>query len=360
MPEQLGEKTEQATPRRREEVRGRGNVARSVDLNAATVLLGATAAVAFLGERLARSVAQLVVGFFNAPSWVAITPSQVHQEFVATMWALAQGLLPLLAVIVATALAINLVQVGFLASSTSLMPDLSRLSPLKGFGRIFSLQGLVRLGVNLLKLAGIAALTAWVLYSELPVLAGLTLLEPLQIGQYGVESTLGLAWKLCGALFVLGLLDYGFQKWKFNRDIRMTRQEVRDEMKQMEGDPQMRQRRRQVQRELANQRMAQKVPESDVVITNPTELAIAIQYEPHAMAAPIVVAKGAGFLAERIRNLARENDVPLVENKPLAQSLYRNVEVGHPVPIELYEAVAEVLAYVYQLKGKSDPFAIAN
>jgi flagellar biosynthetic protein FlhB len=360
MPEQFGEKTERATPRRREEVRRRGNVARSVDLSAAAVLLGSTAAVAFLGERLAHTVAELLVRYCRAPAWVVATPADVHGEFVAVMFRLAQGMLPLLLAVAAAALVINLAQVGFLASTTALKPDLARMSPLKGIQRIFSLQGLVRLVVNLLKLAGIAALTYGVLRAELPALAGLAMLEPIEIGRYGVESTLGLAWKICGALFAVALLDYAFQKWKFERDIRMTRQEVRDELKEMEGDPHLRHRRRQIQRQLANQRMARQVPESDVVITNPTELAIAIKYEPHEMAAPVVVAKGAGFVAERIRKIARENDVPLVENKPLAQALYRTVEIGHPVPIELYEAVAEVLAYVYQLKGRTDPFASEN
>ena len=360
MPEQLGEKTEQATPRRREEVRRRGNVARSVDLNAAAVLLGSTAAVALLGPSAASWAAQMLTSFLEAPVWTTMTPDQLHQVMITTLQGVGRGLLPLLLVIAAVALAVNLLQVGFLASTTAITPDLARMSPLRGLQRIFSLQGLVRLVVNLLKLLGIAALTSWVVYGEMPALAGLALFEPLQIGHYGVESTLALAWKLCGALFVLAILDYGFQKWKYEKDIRMTRQEVRDELKEMEGDPQMRQRRRQIQRELANQRMGAKVPEADVVITNPTELAIAIKYEPHEMAAPLVVAKGAGFLAARIRDIARENDVPLVENKPLAQALYRNVEIGQPVPIDLYEAVAEVLAYVYQLKGKTDPFDNRN
>lgn len=332
-------------------------MARSVDLNAAAVLLGSTAAIAVLGPTLASWAAHMLTGFLQAPAWTTMTPAQLHQVLVTVAVGLVRGLLPLLLAIAAVALAVNLLQVGFLASTTAITPDLARLSPLKGLQRIFSLQGLVRLVVNLLKLAGIAGLTSWVIYGEMPALAGLVLFDPLEIGQYGVESTLGLAWKLCGALFVLALLDYGFQKWKFERDIRMTRQEVRDELKEMEGNPQMRQRRRQIQRELANQRMSAKVPEADVVVTNPTELAIAIKYEPHEMAAPVVVAKGAGFLAARIRDIARENEVPLVENKPLAQALYRTVEIGQPVPIDLYEAVAEVLAYVYQLKGRTDPFA---
>ncbi|MDZ7619611.1 MAG: EscU/YscU/HrcU family type III secretion system export apparatus switch protein, partial [Patescibacteria group bacterium] len=156
---------------------------------------------------------------------------------------------------------------------------------------------------------------------------------------------------------ILALLDYAYQKWKHEQDLRMTTQEVREEMKNLEGDPQVMARRRQVQRELARQRLEGAVPKADVVVTNPTELAVAIQYDPTTMAAPIVVAKGAGILAQRIRQIALENGIPVVERKPLAQALYREVDVNHPVPKEKYAAVAEVLAYVYQLQGKKIPGA---
>ena len=158
-----------------------------------------------------------------------------------------------------------------------------------------------------------------------------------------------------GALFALAILEYGFQFWKFEEDLKMTDQEVRDEMKESQGDPQVLQRRRQVQRQLANGRLSSQVPKSDVVVTNPTELAIAIQYDPETMVAPIVIAKGAGIIAQRIRRLALEHEVPIVERKPLAQFLYKSVDVGAAIPAEQYKAVAEVLKYVYQLKGKKLP-----
>jgi flagellar biosynthetic protein FlhB len=161
--------------------------------------------------------------------------------------------------------------------------------------------------------------------------------------------------KVAIALLVLAILDYGFQRWKFEQDLRMTPQEVREEMKNLEGDPQVAARRRQVQRQLAQSRVSAAVPKADVVITNPTELAVAIQYDPEEMAAPIVVAKGAGAVAQRIRKLALEHNVPIVEKKPLAQALYKEVDIGHPIPHDKYAAVAEVLAYVYQLKGKTIP-----
>ena len=163
--------------------------------------------------------------------------------------------------------------------------------------------------------------------------------------------------KIGVALLVLSILDYGFQRWKYERDLRMTPQEMREEMKNLEGNPQMIARRRQMHRQMAMHRLADAVPKADVVITNPTELAVAIQYLPETMAAPIVVAKGAGMIAQRIRELALAAGIPVVEKKPLAQALYRHVDIEHPIPQDKYAAVAEVLAYVYQLKGKKIPGA---
>ena len=157
------------------------------------------------------------------------------------------------------------------------------------------------------------------------------------------------------ALVLLALLDYGLQRWKHEQDLKMTHQEVREEMKNLQGDPQIVARRRQIQRQMVLNRISSAVPKADVIVTNPTELAVAIQYDPLEMAAPVVVAKGAGVLAQRIRRLALENNIPIVERKPLAQLLYKDVDIGKPVPTESYAAVAEVLAYVYQLKGKKMP-----
>ena len=170
-----------------------------------------------------------------------------------------------------------------------------------------------------------------------------------------IEILLWTSLKIGLALLLLALLDYAFQRWKHEQDLKMTSQEVREEMKNLEGDPQVVARRRAVQRQLALNRLSNAVPKADVVITNPTELAVAIRYEPEEMAAPIVVAKGAGLIAQRIRRLALEHGIPIVENKPLARALYRDVEINQPIPEDRYAAVAEVLAYVYQLKGKEIP-----
>ena len=176
-----------------------------------------------------------------------------------------------------------------------------------------------------------------------------------ELGPFMIDIVLTTALWVGLALFTLALFDFAYQKWKHEQDLMMTNQEVRDEMKNMQGDPQIIARRRAVQRQLALNRMSDKVPQADVIVTNPTELAVAIQYDPETMVAPVVVAKGAGVLAQRIRRLALEHNIPVVERKPLARLLYKEVEPGQPVPDDSYTAVAEVLAYVYQLKGKTMP-----
>ncbi len=201
-------------------------------------------------------------------------------------------------------------------------------------------------------IAGVAYISLW---SQREKILGLSGLGVPEIALFILQILLWTALKIAGALLLLALLDYGFQWWKHEQDLKMTPQEIREELKNLEGNPQIVARRRQVQRQLALTRISAAVPKADVVITNPTELAVAIQYEPETMAAPIVVAKGAGVIAQRIRSLALEHGIPIVEKKPLAQALYREVEINHPIPHDKYAAVAEVLAYVYQLKGKTIP-----
>ena len=193
------------------------------------------------------------------------------------------------------------------------------------------------------------------LYGQREKILGLAAMTTLGFANFLTQILIWTSMKIAMALLLLAVLDYGFQWWKQERDLRMTTQEVREELRNLEANPQMAARRKQVQRQLALNRISSAVPKADAVITNPTELAIAIQYDPATMAAPIVVAKGAGLIAAQIRKLALESGIPILERKPLAQALYREVEINHPIPQERYAAVAEVLAYVYQLKGKKIP-----
>jgi flagellar biosynthetic protein FlhB len=269
-------------------------------------------------------------------------------------------MLPVLGLVLLAGVASNLFQVGFMWVPSRVAPDASRLSPLAGLKRILSLPGVMRLGFGLIKVALIGVLASiliWLRHDEILQSSGYALPE---LARFLADISLQLLLWIGLALVLLALADYAFQRWKHEQDLKMTHQEIREELKNMQGDPQILARRRNVQRQMAMNRVSSAVPQADVVVTNPTELSVAIKYEPGEMAAPIVVAKGAGVIAQRIRRLALENDIPIVERKPLAQLLYKEVDINHPIPDESYGAVAEVLAYVYQLKGKKPPTPLTN
>jgi flagellar biosynthetic protein FlhB len=246
-------------------------------------------------------------------------------------------------------------QFGFLYLPDKVALDWQRINPLQNYGRIFSLNNAVHLGFGLLKVLLIVTVAATALWGERARMLHLAGQSPAEVGSYLLSILLWTSLKIGGALGVLALLDYGFQYWKHEQDLRMTTQEIKEEIKQQQGDPQVAARRKQVQRQMVLNRLSTTVPKADVVVTNPTELAVALEYDPERMAAPAVIAKGAGVLAQRIRRLALESSVPIVERKELARALYANVDVGQQVPAEQYAAVAEVIRYVYQLKRKPLP-----
>lgn len=352
MADEHGDKTELPTDRRRQEMRERGNVARSVDLNTAVSVLAAATALNFLGPDAVSSLIDLLRKCLTAPVWTDIDSKMIVGELVSIGILLVRGVGPLFALMLLSSVAINLAQVGFLVSTESLQPNLSRINPLEGFKRIFSMQGIVRLVGSAIKLIVLTAVVAGFISAQLPLFLRSADLETVQICRQTGESLISLSFQLALALGGLALLDYGFQWWKFEQDLKMTKEEVREEMRHMEGDPHIRQRRKEAHRKLTDARQLQQVKTADVVVTNPTEFAVALKYDAKKMAAPIVVAKGADAQAQRIRRVAAENGVPIVEKKPLARALYRDVKVGQPVPVELYEAVAEILAYVYRLNAK--------
>jgi len=355
MAEQNGEKTQEPTQHRRQKAREEGSIAKSQDLASALMLLAGMGALLLLGRALVQYLGRCLVAHLGGPAWLSADASFATLTWNGAMFDLARHLLPLLGVILLAAVLSNLGQFGFIFLPAKLAPDLSRLDPLQGLQRMFSLASLARLGFGLFKLAVVAAVAAVVVYQEREAILALAGASLPDLSFYLAEMLLWTTIKIGVALLVLALLDYGFQWWKHEQDLRMTPQEVREELRQLEGDPQIAARRRAVQRQLAMNRLSDAVPKADVVVTNPTELAVAIRYDPETMAAPVVVAKGAGLLAERIRKLALEHGIPVVERKPLAQALYRDVEIDHPVPQDKYAAVAEVLAYVYHLKGKKLP-----
>ena len=356
MAEESGEKTHDATPHRRQQAREQGQVAYSQDLGSAALLLVGVLVLSYYGYAVIDQVMLFMERQLSTGGGSLVADDRLlisHGESVLKTFGV--SMLPILAVMTVAGALSTVLQIGLLFVPEKVQPDLSRLSLLAGLKRIFSLQGVVKLGFGMIKILIVCAVAATVIQGRWNEILYASELALPDLGRLLIEIIFQTALWVGATLFALALLDYGFQKWKFEQDLKMTHQEMREEMKNMQGDPQIIARRRQVQRQMALNRIGDKVPKADVVVTNPTELAIAIQYDPETMAAPVVVAKGAGVIAQRIRKLALENNIPVVERKPLAQLLYKEVDVNRPIPDQSYGAVAEVLAYVYQLKGKKMP-----
>lgn len=355
MAESAGEKSFDATPHRRQEARDEGQVVFSQDLGSAAMLMVGVLLLMILSGGVIEFCAKLIQHQLGDVPALRTNRDMLLTEWLHIAYGLAVVLLPILGLMMLGGALASILQVGLLWVPDRLAPDISRISPLAGLKRIFSLSGTARLGFGLVKVlvvTGVAIAVLWVRWDEIMRSSGL---EIPQLARFLVSiSTSTILW-IGLALLILAILDYGVQRWKFEKDLRMTHQEVREEMKNLQGDPQIVARRRAIQRQLVNNRISTSVPKADVVITNPTELSVAVQYDPKEMAAPVVVAKGAGVLAQRIRRLALENNIPIVERKPLAQLLYKDVDIGKPIPTDSYAAVAEVLAYVYQLQGKKLP-----
>ncbi|MCA9016300.1 MAG: EscU/YscU/HrcU family type III secretion system export apparatus switch protein, partial [Planctomycetaceae bacterium] len=266
-----------------------------------------------------------------------------------------QGSALTMIVLFIAAVLLNIVQVGFLISPDVLQIKWERLNPMEGAKRILSVRGLVKLAVSLAKLSLLVFIATWFSYLVFPNFLALMGASPETILRDIFNSTIELGILLALALIVLGGADYAFQKWKHEKDLMMSKQEIREEMKSMEGDPLIRQRRREAHRKLAMSQELSKVATADVVITNPTHISIAIKYDPESMPAPVVVAKGAGEIAFQIRKIANEHGIPIIERKALARQMYREVKTGQEIPFELYEVFVEIMAYVYNLTGKSMP-----
>lgn len=329
----------------------------SRDLASALLLLVALWAIGSLGNGLITELGKLVREQLSGEAWVVFEPQDATHRTMQIAAGVAGSLLPILGIILAAAIVANLAQVGFLFLPDKLGLDWQRINPLNNWSRIFSITGSVHLMMGILKMIVVATVAIYNLWNEWPRILALTAEDPGTIGLFLASLSYWLSIKIAVALVIIALLDYGYLWWKNEQDLKMTTHEIKEEMKEQQGDPQIAARRKMLQKQMAMRRLTTEVPKADVIVTNPTELAIALKYDPDTMAAPIVVAKGAGPLAQRIRRLALESNIPVVERKPLAQSLYKLVDIGKPVPADQYAAVAEVIRYVYQLKGKRLPTA---
>ncbi len=344
------EKTEAPTPRRRAEARESGNIARSPDLTAAMMLLASILILYFLGRGVLGELKVALETLLTAAHATNPTrPDDVPATLAFAARALVAAGAPMVLAIGAVGLMVATGQVGVLFTLKPLQPKLSKLSPVKGAARLFDMRAMVRLGMSVLKVIIIGAVAFLIIWDDLPWLLHIAELELVSAFAASCELVYALGLKLAALLLVLALLDYSFQRWKHEQDLKMSKQDVKEEMKRMEGDPQIKQRRARIARQLALQRVSAAVPAADVIVTNPTHFAIALKYDSDAMRAPKVVAKGADYLAARIRQLAAVHGVPIVERKPLARALYYGVDVGKEIPPEHYAAVAEILAYVYRV-----------
>ncbi len=352
MPEEtLQEKTEEPTPRRREEARRRGQVARSREIAAVAVLSGGWLAFLLGGSYMVTRL-MMIYRHFLTFSHPIFDLKGVEGLFWLSVKMGFASLLPVVTIVLFLAFLSLYLQVGGIAAWEALAPKWERIHPVEGFKRLFSLPSLVELLKSVSKIALIAVVAWLVIDGEKERVLLLAGQQVESISRELVALSRSLVTKTILALLALAVLDFLFQRWETERQLRMTREELKEELKQTEGDPWVKSRIRQIQRAMAQRRMMAEVPKADVVITNPKHFAVALKYEMGEMPAPQVLAKGADFLAQKIRALAEAHGVPVVENPPLAQTLYREVEVGDYVPAELYQAVAEVLAYVYRLKGK--------
>jgi flagellar biosynthetic protein FlhB len=352
MADDFGEKTEAPTPRRRQEAREQGNIARSPDLTAAVIILAGMVSLKWFGDGLVQAL-RILMGRLLDQEWLTTSGADINATVLAALVVVGKAIAPVLLGLMIAAVLVNLVQVGLFFSPKRLQPRLEALSPLKGLGRLFGRgNGLVTLVMNLLKLSLVTAVAYSAIHGRLNQILGVSGLEFGQIFLLGASVVYAVAIRIGILLLVLALIDYAYQRWRNERQLRMSKQEVKDEMRRMEGDPQIKQRRRQIQLQRVMQRIRKEVPQADVIVTNPTEFAVALKYDHETMHAPRVVAKGQGYIAQVIRQIAVENGVPILERKPLARALYRLVEVGQEIPEQFYAAVAEILAYVYELSGK--------
>lgn len=347
-----GEKTEKATPKKRQDTRKKGQVAKSMDVSGAVVLLSSFFCLLIFGgymkDHLIRLFKDVLLNRMNMTLSVDNVVLLLGEYGIDILIMLA----PLLAAVMVMALAANLVQVGFLLTGEPLKMKLSKLDPIKGFKNIFSMKSLVEFLKTIFKLLIIGYLVYTTLWGQKEEMSDLSLVSVEAILYYTAGMTLSLGLKIGVALFILSIVDYMFKRYDHEKEIRMSKQDIKDEYKKMEGDPLIKGKIRERQRRMALQRMMQEIPKADVIITNPTHFAVALQYDGSSMEAPQIIAKGQDYVALRIREIAKEHGVMIMENKPLARALYSRAEIGDQIPADLFQAVAEVLSYVYKLKGK--------
>ena len=346
------EKTEQATPHRLQKALEEGKVFKSQELSSVGVLSLGFLALYTLGPMVVTHTTDFMRHILSQAPLMSLSQSSIVGVFRDGLANFFLTIGPFLVVMVVIGALVNVAQVGFRFSAKPLEPKFDKLDLVEGFKRFFKSKILIDSARDMIKIIVVCLLGYWIIADDVPGFVQLMDTSTEQFArQFGVLSLL-LAMKISGALLVLAIFDYAHQRYQYHKDMRMTKQEIKEESKDTLGNPLLKSRIRQAQMEMSRQRMMQDVPTADVVVTNPTHFAVALKYDRETMDAPLVVAKGQRLIAQKIKEIAREAGVPIVENKPLARSLFKLCDIGSTVPAKLYKAVAEVLAYVYQLKGE--------
>lgn len=348
-----GEKTEEATSQKKQETRKKGQVAKSMDIPGSAVLLGGIFSLMMFSSFFMKRIEWLFTDSFLHRLTMDVTVANIMQMLGQYAIQIMLLVSPVFGVVIVLALVANYAQVGFLLVGEPIQPKFSKLDPIKGFKNIASMRSVVEFLKSILKLSVIGYLVYQTLSGASHELSKTAYMSVEAILHYTAGLTTSLGIKVGVALLVLAILDYMYQKYEHNKGIRMSKQDIKDEYKKVEGDPLIKGKIRERQRRMAMQRMMQDVPNADVIITNPTHFAVALKYDNGQMAAPQVVAKGQDYVALRIRELAKQHGVVVMENKPLARALFARSEIGDSIPGDLFQAVAEVLAYVYKMKGKN-------
>lgn len=348
-----GERTEKATPKKRRDAREKGQVMKSQDLVVAISLLVSFGALQMFAPNIGNSVARFATRILSGEYWnMALTPSGVINMIIEMGANIAAAVIPMLAVGLLAGVVGNILQVGFLFATKALTPKFGKLNPIKGLKNVFSMKVIFELVKTTAKLA----LIFYIVYLEImnsmtsyPNIMNQTLYDAVLTI---IDMIFNAVFKIVLVLAIIAVFDFGYQKWKFEKDLKMSKYEVKMEFKQQDGDPQIKGKIRQKQREMASMRMMNDVPDADVVITNPTHFAVALKYDEKETPAPKVIAKGQDIIALKIKEIAKENHIQIVEDKPLARSLYLYCEVGEMIPVEMYQAVAEILAQIYKTKKR--------
>lgn len=347
----LDEKTEPATPKKKNELRSKGSVAKSQDFSTAIMLLFGTLIIYFLGGPMVYNIKYTMSIFLGNPYYDNFDVNTLHSLFMKVADINLKSVLSVLGGFMVIAIVGSYTQTGFVLSQKALIPDFKKLNPISGIKNLVSMKALVKLAMAIVKLVIMATVAYFSVRKDIEPLMELVSMRVENIFSSASNLIFAVTLKISIILLILSLIDFIYQRWQFSKDSKMTKQEVKQERKQSEGDPLIKSRVKTVQRQMSNKRMMSEVPDADVIISNPTHYAVAIKYDAANMNAPKVVAKGVDFLALKIIEIAKDNNVPVVEDRILVRILYKTVELGSEVPPQLFKAVAKVLSYVYQLRN---------